>query len=299
MRRFPSLLPVLACLPLVAGATPQSPADAERRILEHVRDTLVPGERLLLSSLVERFSAPDEQRALDRLNDVFFRVPLFIAEFEGREDRLPTLAEISGQFSLYGDEAADIVLRIMESDPRVPSFLTRDAGGQLVAIDEDMIRADSRFAQAVKRSLTGWEGRTLPPVSGERFAGGEASVPAMMNDATLVYVWFTDCPPCVQISPVLQSLHEDMGDSGLTVVGLNADRVLKLPYGDADRNNHLERGGVTFENLHLREEDRAALGNVNIFPTLFLAARDGTIMRHFVNFQSRDVLEPAIRQLLP
>jgi len=297
MRRIPSLLLFLAAVSLL-GAAPQSPADAERRILEHVRDTLVPGERLLLSSLVERFGAPDEQRALDRLNDVFFRVPLFIAEFEGREDRLPTLADIAGQFSLYGEEAADIVLRIMESDPRVPKFLTRDTDGEIVGIDEDMIRADQRFAQAVSRSLTGWEGRSLPEINGERFAGGEATVADVMSAATLIYVWFTDCPPCVQISPVLQSLHEDFGDDGLTIVGLNADRVLKLPYEDADRTNHLERGGVTFENLHLTEEDRAALGNVNIFPTLFLSGSDGTITSHFVNFQPRETLEPAIRELL-
>ena len=285
----------------VPGNPPAAAAqtgDAEQRILEHVRDTLKPGERLLLSALVDRFQAPEEQRALDLLNDVFFRTPLFLVEFEGREGRLPTLAEITGQFSLYGEEAADIVLRIMESDPRVPKFLVRDSEGALVSIDQEMVRADDRFARAVSRSLTGWEGRPLPAISGERFAGGEAAVAGMMNRATLVYVWFTNCPPCVQIAPVLQALHADLGEEGLTIVGLNADRVLKLPYTDEDRAAHQERGGVTFENLHLTQEVRAALGNVNIFPTLFLARPDGTIVRHFVNFQPRETLEPAIRELL-
>ena len=285
-------------LATTAAAAPQG-ADAERRILEHVRDTLEPGERLLLSALVERFQSPDEQRALGRLNDVFFRTPLFILEFEGREGRLPTLAEIAGQFSLYGEEAADIVLRIMEADPRVPKFLVRSADGGLVSIDENLIRADARFAQAVERSLTGWEGRALPELAGERLLGGSASVADLMNDATLVYVWFTNCPPCVQIAPVLQALHQDLAGEGLTIVGLNADRVLQLPYTDSDRAEHQEKGGVTFENLHLTEEDRTELGNVNIFPTLFLANREGTIERHFVNFQERETLEPAIRALLP
>ena len=289
-------LALLVGLPVGASAQVQ---DAERRILEHVRDTLQPGERLLLSALVERFEAPDEQRALGRLNDVFFRMPLFIAEFEGREDRLPTLTEISGQFSLYGEEAADIVLRIMESDPRVPKFLVRDGDGNLVSINEDLIRADERFAVAVDRSLTGWEGRSLPEIAGESFGGGDTAVADLMNDATLVYVWFTNCPPCVQIAPVLQALHQDLAGEGLTIVGLNADRVLKLPYTDADRQAHQDKGGVTFENLHLTEEDRGELGNVNIFPTLFLAGRDGTIVSHFVNFQERETLEPAIRELLP
>ena len=293
------LVTVLALVLTVPGVAAPQGSDAERRILEHIRDTLQPGERLLLSALVERFEAPDEQRALDRLNDVFFRMPLFIAEFEGREGRLPTLSEISGQFSLYGEEAADIVLRIMESDPRVPKFLVRDGDGNLASIDEAMIRADERFAVAVDRSLTGWEGRALPEIGGESFGGAPTAVADLMNDATLVYVWFTNCPPCVQIAPVLQALHQDLADEGLTIVGLNADRVLKLPYTDADRQAHQEKGGVTFANLHLTEEDRAELGNVNIFPTLFLAGRDGTIVRHFVNFQERETLEPAIRELLP
>ena len=295
-------LPLLLVATLAAAAPAPAKAQdggAERRILEHVAEILQPGERLLLSALVERFTADEERRALDRLNDVFFRAPLFLLEFEGREGRLPTLTEISEQFSLYGEEAADIVLRIMESDPRVPKFLSRGEDGALLAIDRDLVMADERFARVVSRSLTGWEGRALPEIAGERFAGGEATVAGMMDDATLVYVWFTDCPPCVQIAPVLQGLHEDLGNDGLTIIGLNADRVLKLPYTDEDRREHLEKGGAGFENLHLTEEARGALGNVNIFPTLFLAGSDGTIVRHFVNFQSREVLEPAVRELLP
>ncbi len=300
MRRPTVLLSLLVLLGgPVAGAAQSPLAEAERRILEHVRDTLEPGERLLLSALVERFQAPEEQRALDRLNDIFFRTPLFIVEFEGREGRLPTLAELAGQFSLYDESAADIVLRIMESDPRVPRFLTRANDGSLVSIDHDLVRADDRFATAVTRSLTGWEGRTLPELGGERFAGGDAAVADLMDDATLVYVWFTNCPPCVQIAPVLESLHRDLSGAGLAIIGLNADRVLKLPYTDADRQSHLSKGGASFENLHLTPEDRAELGNVNIFPTLFLANREGAIVRHFVNFQPRETLEPAIRTLLP
>lgn len=300
MRSFPLLLAAALSAACVAPASGNARGqDAERRILEHVAEILQPGERLLLSALVERFTADEERRALDRLNDVFFRAPLFLLEFEGREGRLPTLTEISDQFSLYGEEAADIVLRIMESDPRVPKFLSRDGDGRLLSIDRDLVMADERFARVVSRSLTGWEGRALPAIAGERFSGGEATVAALMDDATLVYVWFTNCPPCVQIAPVLQGLHEDLGDEGLAIIGLNADRVLKLPYTDEDRRGHLAKGGAGFENLHLTEEARGALGNVNIFPTLFLSGRDGTIVRHFVNFQSREVLEPAIRELLP
>ena len=120
------------------------------------------------------------------------------------------------------------------------------------------MEADERFARAVTRSLTGWEGRPLPAIVGERFGGGEATVSDLMTEATLVYVWFTNCPPCVQIAPVLQALHQDLEGEGLTIVGLNADRVLKLPYGDDDRAAHQDKAGVTFENLHLTGETPGA-----------------------------------------
>jgi hypothetical protein len=48
----------------------------------------------------------------------------------------------------------------------------------------------------------------------------------------------------------------------------------------------------------LTDEVRASLGNVNIFPTLFLVNGSGTIVKHFVNFQSRETLGPEIENAL-
>jgi thiol-disulfide isomerase/thioredoxin len=279
----------------------QDTEDPERRIISYIQENLKPGEPLIVSKLYnEVFTAPEERAVLDKLNEAFFRVPLFIIEFEGRSGRLPTLDEIAGQFDFYGPEEADVVLSIMESDPRVPKFLTRDPGTrELAAVDIEKVRADERFNRAVERTLAGWEGKPLPAVTGMGFDGKEMSLSALAGKSLLVYVWFTNCPPCVKIGPELVALQERYQDRGFTVVGLNADQVLKLPYDDAYRAEYAAKIGVNYPNLHLTTEARAALGNVNIFPTLFLVDPPGTIVGHFVNFQSRETLSPSIEASLP
>jgi thiol-disulfide isomerase/thioredoxin len=299
MRRKLALATIALAMSGLAAA--QDPADIERRIIAHIKEKLKPGERLIVSQLYnEVFTAPEERAVLDKLNAAFFRVPLFIIEFENREKRLPTLQEIAGQFDFYGPEEADVVLSIMESDPRVPKFITRDAETrELAAIDVEKVKADERFNQAVTRTLAGWEGKPIPPITGMGFDGRERSLAEFDGKSRLVYVWFTDCPPCVKIGPELVALQEKYGSRGFTVVGLNADQVLKLKYDDAYRAAYASKIGVNYPNLHLTPEVRAALGNVNIFPTLFLVDPSGTIVNHFVNFRSREELSPAIEATLP
>ena len=119
MRIFASAL----ALALSSSAFAQND-DAEQRIINYIKENAKPGERLILSNLYnEVFTAPEERAALDKLTAAFFRIPLFIIEYESRQGRLPTLEDISNQFAFYGPEAADVVLSVMEADPRVPKFV--------------------------------------------------------------------------------------------------------------------------------------------------------------------------------
>jgi thiol-disulfide isomerase/thioredoxin len=289
-------------LALAASSFAQSGAsdDAERRIITYVKENLEPGKPLIVSKLYnEVFTSPEERSVLDKLNGAFFRVPLFIVEFEGREGHLPTLEEISGQFDFYGPEEASVVLSIMESDPRVPKFIERDPStGELAAIDIEKVRADERFNKAVARTLTGWEGKAMPAVDGVGFDGKPIASADYAGRPLLVYVWFTNCPPCVKIGPELVALQARFSGRGFTVLGLNADQVLKLQYDDAYRAEYAAKIGINYPNMHLTAELRASLGNVNIFPTLFLVDSSGRIVKHYVNFQSREVLAPAIEQIM-
>jgi len=287
---------------VTADKAKEDARETERRIIMYVKENLKPGEPLVLSKLYnEVFTSSEEREVLSRLSGVFFRVPLFVIEYQASHGDLPTLQDISDQFGFYGPEQSDVVLSVMESDPRVPNFIRRDPETrEIVEVDIDKIKGDPRFNKVLKRSLS-WEGKLAPAVSGAGFAdfeGRELSLAAMRGKVVLLYVWFTDCPPCGRMSPELVGIQRDFGARGFTVLGANADRVLGLSYDDQMRADYLEKHVISFPNFHLSEEGRAALGNVNIFPTMFLVDPEGTIVKYYVNYQSRDVLDKDIKAVL-
>ena len=276
--------------------------ETERRIITYVKENLNPGEPLVFSELYnEVFTSPEEREVLSRLNAVFFRVPLYVIEYQFGQGDLPTLQDISDRFDFYGPEQSDVVLSVMESDPRVPNFIRRDPEtGEIVGVDIAKIKGDPRFNKVLERTLS-WEGKLAPPVAGigfSDFGGRELSLAAMKGKAVLLYLWFTNCPPCVRMSPELVGIQEEFGSRGFTVLGANADRVLGLSYDDQAREEYLESHGISFPNFHLSEEGRAALGNVNIFPTMFLVDPDGTIIKYYVNYQPRDALAKDINAVV-
>jgi thiol-disulfide isomerase/thioredoxin len=114
----------------------------------------------------------------------------------------------------------------------------------------------------------------------------------------MLYVWFTDCPPCVATSPLLVDLYDSYADAGFEIVAANADRLLDLPYGDEVRSAYIEELGIRFPATHLTTDAEVAFGGVVVFPTMFFVDAEGLVVRHFLNFQERAVLEEAIRATL-
>src|SRR5207245_2753359 len=129
--RLAAMTPVLLYLPVLALlATPQAPApvDPEVRIVEYLRRNVKPGQRVVVSDLYNGvFTAPGERAALNRLFDTFFKIPLFAAQYQKATGQPPSLKEIAEQFRFRVPGEADVMLRIIESDPRMPKFLERNA----------------------------------------------------------------------------------------------------------------------------------------------------------------------------
>ena len=69
---------------LLAGSAPAwASSDAEARVLDYIRTHLQPGQPLIVSDLYNRvFTLPDERQALDKLYNAFFRIPLFVANYQ-------------------------------------------------------------------------------------------------------------------------------------------------------------------------------------------------------------------------
>ena len=271
-------------------------ADAEARVLDYIRDHLQPGQPLLVSELYSKvFTQPAERKALDKLYNAFFRIPLFLADYQEKFGSPPTLKTIAQQFDLRSPQAAEVLLRVMESDPRVPRFLTRDPkSGEITRLDVAMVRSDPRFGAAATSRLSGWEGKPAPEFKLTGLDGHDVASAGLRHKVLLLYVWFTGCPPCMKETPELVKLEREFRDRGFAVVGANADRLLNLNYSDQDRERYVQKQGINFPVVHWTKESDAAYGRIAIFPTLFLIDGKGGIVRHWVGFAEPEELRRAV-----
>ena len=269
--------------------------DAETRVVEYLRDSVEQGRRVEPSQLVnEVFTTPEEMAAVGRLYDTFFKVPMFLVQYQSSSGEIPTLGEIAEQFAFNGPETADVILALMEADPRVPRFFERGGDGEITSIDPQPVIDHPQFGQAIERTLTGWEGRSMPEFATETFDARPFASDDIAGTPHMIYVWFSNCPPCVQTGPLLVELDEEYGETDFEIVAANADRYLELPYDDQTRADYVERLGMEFTQTYLTTEMHDSFGGVSIFPTMFFIDRDGTVVRHFLNFQEKDVLAEAI-----
>jgi len=275
-------------------------ADVEARIIEYLRAEVEPGQPIVVSDLFnDVFTSPEERQAFDRLYNTFFKIPLYVVEYQEAAGAIPSLEDIAGQFHLPSGEAADVLLRVMEAEPRLPRFFERDAEtGEITSVDIETIQSHPQFGQALERTLGGWEGRPVPAFVAEAYDSRGVSPDDLAGRPYMIYVWFTNCPPCVQTAPILESLYEEYAPQGFEIVAANADRILGMPYDDAYRQDYVEREGIRYLTVHLNGDMQAALGGANVFPTMFFVGRDGIILRHLVSFQERPVLEEAIEATL-
>src|SRR5512139_2507104 len=101
----------------------QQASPVETRIIEYLKANVKPGRPVVVSELYNNvFKTPEEQKVLERLYNSFFKIPRFIVQYNTATKKVPTLREIAEQFNFNVPGEADVILRIMESDPRVPKF---------------------------------------------------------------------------------------------------------------------------------------------------------------------------------
>ena len=290
---------MIACALAVLLAAPQAPP-AEARVVEYLKVNVKPGQPVVVSELYNTvFTGPEERAALNRLFNTFFKMPLYMAQHQKAAGKPPTLAEISEQFRFLVPGQADVMLRVMESDPRMPKFIARDpATGEITSVDVEKILAHPKFGKALERTITGWEGRPAPAFSVTTYDGKPLTSEALAGKPHLIYFWFTGCPPCVRTSPLLAELGRAYAAKGFEIVGLNADRVLEVPTTDEDRAAYARKSALPFTLADMTPEAQEAYGAVSVFPTLFFVDRKGTVVKQLVNFQEKAVLEGAIQLAL-
>ena len=132
--------------------------------MEYLKANVKPGRPVVVSDLYNNvFKTPEERKVLDRLFNTLFKIPIFVVQFSDASKKTPTLKDISQQFQLTVPGEADVLLRIMESDPRVPKLLDRNPQtGEITRIDRARIQANPQFSRALERTIIGWEGKAAP-----------------------------------------------------------------------------------------------------------------------------------------
>src|SRR5437773_1223878 len=126
-------------------------ADPETRIVNYLKANVRPGQPVTVSDLTRVFKTPEEQVVLSRLFNAFFKVPMTVVQMVTQMKRIPTLHDLSDQLGFHVPGEMDVVLRIMESDPRVPKFMERDRStGEITKVDVAAIRADPNFGRIIE-----------------------------------------------------------------------------------------------------------------------------------------------------
>jgi peroxiredoxin len=295
-----TVTPAASLFLLLSATLALSQSDAETRVLQYVSEHLHPGQPLMVTELYNQvFTQPDERQALDKLYNAFFRIPLFVAQYQEKFGSPPTLKIISEQFDLRAAGAADVLLRVMESDPRVPRFLARDPKtGEIIHVDIEKIRNDPQFGQVLQRQLAGWEGKSAPELELRGVKGDTVRLEQLRGKVILLYIWFTGCPPCMKETPELVSLYHELSPRALGIVGANADRFLGLSYDDETRLHYIREQKIEFPIVYWTRESDKAYGGISIYPTLFLIDRKGLVSRHWIGYVPFSELRRAIQEVL-
>lgn len=128
----------------------------------------------------------------------------------------------------------------------------------------------------LKSGLAGFESLDLDgnAVTGNIFAE---------NKLTMVNIWGTRCPYCIEEMPDLAKLNSDYADSGFAVLGIISNVVSydgeKVEEMNADDARYIiEETGANFTNVVLTENLHNLLPDISALPTTFFVDENGVMV---------------------
>lgn len=124
------------------------------------------------------------------------------------------------------------------------------------------------------------------------------------NKLTMVNIWGTFCPACVNEMPNLEKLSREYADKGLVIVGVVNDVYDYMK--NQNNEGKVEQAkqivadtGVSYTNLLPSDSLNAAgMGYVNTFPTTYLLNENGELVSGYVGSRGYDQWAATINSLL-
>ncbi len=193
---------------------------------------------------------------------------------------------------------AYIMKQVAESKAGKPNFGPETAMAVYqelgIQVTPDMV---PRIRMAVVAELKNIEARLMlkegsgaPDFTLPVLGGGEASLSALKGKVVVVNFWATWCPPCLVEMPMLNELYVAYKDQGVEVLGLSLDEE-GLPV----TKPFVEKLEVTYPIVESDRETYQAYGNILTIPHTFVIDREGTVTKRFVNNQTKEKFEAAIK----
>jgi len=123
--------------------------------------------------------------------------------------------------------------------------------------------------------------------------GRSVSLSDFKGKVIILDFWATWCPPCKAEIPHFIELYYKYKSKGLEIIGIGLDtggaKVLK-EFANAN--------GVTYPILVGNNNVTNAYGGVRGIPTTFVIDREGNIIKKLVGYQTKEVFEELIQDLL-
>jgi len=109
--------------------------------------------------------------------------------------------------------------------------------------------------------------------------GEPQSIGSWSGEALLINFWATWCAPCRREMPLLQALHNERADTGITVIGIAIDR-------QPDVASYITESGISYPIL-VGEEDAMAVSDMFGLeglglPFTVLSTADGQILTVYI-----------------
>jgi len=123
--------------------------------------------------------------------------------------------------------------------------------------------------------------------------GIERKLSDFKNKVVIIDFWTTWCPPCREEIPHFISLYSQYKTQGLEIIGIALDFNGEKVVPEFTSNNN-----INYTIVLGNEEVSDLYGGIAAIPTTFIVDKDGNIRKRYVGYNSREVFEKDIKELL-